>query len=640
MIKKALITSVIALGALINNGTGPATATGLCEQDQRPLPLEQGSLERVLEPGDELREEFHQTYPLSATGRLSLENINGGVQIKVWDRNAVQVDAVKRAYKKERLAEAKIVVNAAEENIRIKTEYPDYDQNFRSDERRYDNPAIVEYSLTVPRKAVLESVELINGSLDIESVEGNVKASSINGRVTVHGLAGEAKLSTINGPLQATFERLDESKAIYLQSVNGNVILVIPSDSNALVRASTVHGSISNDFGLRVRHGEYVGHDLDGQIGTGGARIKLSNVNGGIRVTHAQDGRAVSPAVSRITSREQQVVEESQNDIDQNIERQVEAANEANVQSRASRAEAAKIAREARRQVDVTLKEAQREVERAQAEIQRANERQIREQVREQVRIANAGRGVGAGAGSGRGYGSRFTNQESKSFTVNGVPRVNVGTFDGAITVHGWDKAEVMYTATKRAGEEELLKNIVIQSEQQGSEVSIIAKSEDHNGSAQIDLYVPRQSSLHVSTDDGQLSLSGVSGDITLRTGDGSIEVTDGGGQLQVNTGDGRIRVANFQGQLDARTGDGSISLDGNFNALSARTGDGTISLAVPADSNFTIETNAEDGINNEGLNISEDVSPSRRVKRWKVGNGGRVFVLNTGEGRVFLRSR
>ena len=130
-----------------------------------------------------MREEFHQTYPLSATGRVSLENINGGVQIKVWDRAAVQVDAIKKAYRKDRLAEAKIEVNSTEENIRIKTEYPDENQNFRSDQGRYDNPAIVEYTLTVPRKAVLESIELINGSIDIDGVEGNVKASSINGKV-------------------------------------------------------------------------------------------------------------------------------------------------------------------------------------------------------------------------------------------------------------------------------------------------------------------------------------------------------------------------------------------------------------------------------------------------------------------------
>jgi hypothetical protein len=368
-------------------------------------------------------------------------------------------------------------------------------------------------------------------------------------------------------------------------------------------------------------------------------------VNGGIRIAHAQDGRPLSPVVSNIKAKTNSTDEE----IAESVESAVEAATaSANVQAatQITRAERARIARETRRQVDVALRQAQREVAQAQAEVQREVQRQVREEVRANARRgAGAGVGTGSGGGSGSGTGSgsgggnRFSVQESKSFAVSGVPRVNVGTFDGPITVHGWDKTEVMYTATKRASDEEELKTITIQAEQQGSTISIIAKSSEESGSAQLDVWVPRQSSLHVSTGDGQLSLDGVNGDITLRTGDGEIQVTNGGGQCQVNTGDGRILIANFQGQLDARTGDGPISLDGNFNSLSARTGDGTISLAVPGSSNFTIETNAENNVSNEGLTITEDVSPSQRVKRWKVGNGGRVFVLKTGEGTIFLRS-
>jgi DUF4097 and DUF4098 domain-containing protein YvlB len=149
---------------------------------------------------------------------------------------------------------------------------------------------------------------------------------------------------------------------------------------------------------------------------------------------------------------------------------------------------------------------------------------------------------------------------------------------------------------------------------------------------------VPRKSNLHVSSDDGRLQVEGVSGDLNLRTGDGSIEVSNGGGQLQANTGDGRIR-AEFDGRVDARTGDGSISLAGRFTALAARTGDGSISLAVPSDSSFILETDAED-LTNEGLTVSEDVAPSTRVKRWRVGAGGVVFTLHTGDGHVVLRPR
>jgi hypothetical protein len=35
---------------------------------------------------------------------------------------------------------------------------------------------------------------------------------------------------------------------------------------------------------LQVNDGQFVGHDLSGQIGTGGPRIRLSNVNGPISI--------------------------------------------------------------------------------------------------------------------------------------------------------------------------------------------------------------------------------------------------------------------------------------------------------------------------------------------------------------------
>ena len=109
MLTKRLITTVILLLGAVSAGTGLVTATGLTSligQDIRPVPsvpATENCTASPVQPAQELREEFHQTYPLSATGRVSLSNINGGVQIKVWDRAAVQLDAIKKAYRKERL---------------------------------------------------------------------------------------------------------------------------------------------------------------------------------------------------------------------------------------------------------------------------------------------------------------------------------------------------------------------------------------------------------------------------------------------------------------------------------------------------------------------------------------------------------
>jgi DUF4097 and DUF4098 domain-containing protein YvlB len=239
-----------------------------------------------------LTEEFHQTYTLNADGRVELDNINGAVHISSWDRNEVKVDAVKYADTKERLDEAKIEIESAKDVLSIRTKYPEHDHTWNWGSR--NNPAGVEYTLTVPRTARLDEIKLINGSLDVTGVSGEVRASCINGRLEAHDLAGRAKLETINGHLEARFTAL-AGNSVELNSVNGSVELTIPSDSKAELEASTVSGGIDNDFGLHVNRHQFVGRDLRGELGSGGTRIKLENVNGRIEIRHAQDGRVLSP---------------------------------------------------------------------------------------------------------------------------------------------------------------------------------------------------------------------------------------------------------------------------------------------------------------------------------------------------------
>jgi DUF4097 and DUF4098 domain-containing protein YvlB len=238
-------------------------------------------------------EEFHKTYALSASGRVELENINGPVHIAAWDRNEVKVDAIKRAWSKERLQEAKIQIDSNKDSLSIRTEYPGHDHTFWND-NRHDQPASVEYTLTVPRNVHLDEIKLVNGNLDVEGVNGEVRVSCVNGRLTARKLGGRAELSTVNGKLEANVDRLDSP--LEVSSVNASVLLTLPSDAKANVEASTVNGSISDDFGLPVTKHQWVGRDLRGELGGGGPHVRVSNVNGRIEIRHANDNRPLSPA--------------------------------------------------------------------------------------------------------------------------------------------------------------------------------------------------------------------------------------------------------------------------------------------------------------------------------------------------------
>jgi DUF4097 and DUF4098 domain-containing protein YvlB len=587
----------------------------------------------------EVTEEFHQTYPLSATGRVSLSNINGSVRISAWDRNEVKVDAVKRAYTQERLREAEINVSAGSGAIEIETEYPEYRWDSR-DGGRHENPASVDYTLTVPRNARVEEVSLVNGGLNIEGLSGPVHASSVNGKVTARGLTGPVNLSVVNGRLEATLDSVNGSGSVNLSAVNGPLVATIPSDANATVRADTVHGSISNDFNLPVRVGEYVGRELAGRLGQGGTRVSLNNVNGSIQLRRAADGKSPS-AVTNLLSETRDREDFDNDDDDEDGAR-----------------DAAREARDKERE----LRDRQRELRDAQREIERATRDATRDAAKISAEAEKAAKEVEkslAKGDFGRGFGDearRITARETNTYQVSGSPRVRVETFDGAVTVHAWDKNEVAYTATKRAFDEKEMKGVTVQAQGGGSEVTLRAlfdKSFAHsyhehdgrvtsyssNADVEFDLYVPRNASLFISSGDGRLRVEGVNGEFDLHTGDGTIDVTGSRGRLKAETGDGRIRVEDFDGDADARTGDGRISLDGNFRSLSARTGDGTISLALPEGSNATIETNAE-SVSNDGVAVAETPDTENRVRRWRIGGGGQTFTLHTGDGRIILRRR
>jgi hypothetical protein len=101
---------------------------------------------------------------------------------------------------------------------------------------------------------------------------------------------GRAELSTVNGKLEASLE---------VSSVNAAVLLTLPSDAKADLQASTVSGSISDDFGIPVSSHHWVGQELSGELGGGGPSVRVSNVNGRIEIRHANDNRPLSPAKNK-----------------------------------------------------------------------------------------------------------------------------------------------------------------------------------------------------------------------------------------------------------------------------------------------------------------------------------------------------
>ena len=230
--------------------------------------------------GAEFEEIVDQNYSLAAGGSVALANVNGDVSVGVWERNEVRVYAVKSASSQELLEGLEIEVDSGVNALRIDTKYP----SMRGSDDEHRRFAKVEYTLTIPRTARLDDIDLVNGSLTVDGVEGGISVATVNGNIVVRDCVGDAELGTVNGAIEARVERLSLDDRIELESVNGRLDLYLGPSIGADVRADSVNGRLDNDFGIEVRKGKYVGSDFSGTVGGGGARVALETVNGPIHV--------------------------------------------------------------------------------------------------------------------------------------------------------------------------------------------------------------------------------------------------------------------------------------------------------------------------------------------------------------------
>ncbi len=245
---------------------------------------------------DAFQQDFNQTLPLSAKGRIRLDNVNGRVEIAGWDGSDVVIKALKHGRTRESVDAVKIKVDSSPDEIDIHTQQPAGETGFSGIWSWFknggNNNAVVDYAIQVPRHARLANISSVNGRVVIDDVGGDIEASAVNGEMQVHDAAGSLKLSTVNGRIVAELVSLGGSQSVSFSSVNGQIEATLPADANAEVSASPVNGGLTSDFPALVVQKEFpVSKKLKGTLGNGGASVKASTVNGGISFRKGAEAR-------------------------------------------------------------------------------------------------------------------------------------------------------------------------------------------------------------------------------------------------------------------------------------------------------------------------------------------------------------
>ncbi len=219
-------------------------------------------------------------YPLPPGGRLAIENVQGNIHVEGWDRAEVQLTGMKTA-----LSPA-----GAVDNVRIAVGFVDRVLTIRTVYlQESDAPVRVDYVVRVPRQVLLEELRTEEGDITVRGIEGAMNARSLNGNIFGVDITGRAIARAINGNVVVSLKDLPDRTAwLRLDTVNGNVDLILPSRPNVNLELSTVAGRIEGKYVL-VASSVPGDNTRRAHLGRGGALVRLRTVRGNIRLAERED---------------------------------------------------------------------------------------------------------------------------------------------------------------------------------------------------------------------------------------------------------------------------------------------------------------------------------------------------------------
>lgn len=259
----------------------------------------------------------------SSVKSIAIDNINGPITIQTWKKKSIFLKTTKRTKKEEDLNNIKIVVDSTQDNhLAITT--------------KHINPKIaglVEYELIVPASLDImltiagngdafikdihgvinvvtnDNITITNthkavsartlkkGTITIAHAQGAVNVQSCQGNIIGENIANSFTAHSTSGRVSVAYKTLPSTSAIDVKTNSGNIMLALPTDTNAEIRGYTMYGTLISDHVITLK--PYATQlnssawnkfkkEVDGTIGTGEATIALHSTSGNVKISEAK----------------------------------------------------------------------------------------------------------------------------------------------------------------------------------------------------------------------------------------------------------------------------------------------------------------------------------------------------------------
>ncbi|HXC96230.1 MAG TPA: DUF4097 family beta strand repeat-containing protein [Edaphobacter sp.] len=257
-----------------------------------------------------------------------------------------------------------------------------------------------------------------------------------------------------------------------------------------------------------------------------------------------------------------------------------------------------------------------------------------------------------------------------KSYAVAGEPSLFVSTGDSHLNIRacsGCQSVRIHVTAENTS-----LSRYTLEEGQNGNTIHFSLKEKPHIGvhinvhssSVHVDVETPATLTLDAKSVDGNLTATGLHGDLTIHTSDGNQELTGLSGNLKLHSSDGHLRVRDGSGILEARSSDGGQEIAGSFTSLQLHSSDGSITVELADGSHLNSDSHIESSDGSVTLRLPKGFPAELSVStsdgsiqstlpmivngynskehsghniRGKINGGGSLLTIHTSDGSVRL---
>jgi hypothetical protein len=192
-----------------------------------------------------LEETFEQVYTIEPTANLTVINGDGAVFVYGSSTNEMRVQAIKRAYTRERLKQIAVDVSIQPGSVSINTKFPP-----KPKWALFDRSGTVDYTIVIPATANLARLELGDGEVFVDGMRSQRMHASLGiGRMFAHNCFGKVALALDRGTLTLAYDWWEPGKfSIQTHIAQGDTWAFFPADIVCHLAAQTGHGKIESDF--------------------------------------------------------------------------------------------------------------------------------------------------------------------------------------------------------------------------------------------------------------------------------------------------------------------------------------------------------------------------------------------------------